>query len=220
MTAEDQPVPATRRGRRPGSATTRAGVLEAARARFARDGFTATTIRRVAADAGVDASQVMQFYRSKDELFAAVMSIPSAALERFATAFEGPDERLGERVVRAYLDAWEGAAAESEPLMAMLRGAIVNDTANEQLRGFIQSRLCDGTRGRRDPDAALRAGLASTMLVGIVTGRRIIGVPTLVSAGIDELVAIVGPAIQQILAPRQGPSEAPRAFDDISSRDG
>lgn len=32
---------------------------------------------------------------------------PTALLERFATAFEGPDEHLGERVVRAYLQAWE-----------------------------------------------------------------------------------------------------------------
>jgi AcrR family transcriptional regulator len=83
-------------------------------ARFARDGFAGTTIRRIAADAGVDASQVMQFFRSKDDLFAAVMAVPASALERFETAFEGPDEHLGERVVRAYLSAWEGSAEESE----------------------------------------------------------------------------------------------------------
>lgn len=202
MTTHEEPSPTVRRGRRPGGTNTRAAVLEAARTRFARDGFTATTIRNVAFDAGVDASQVMQFYRSKDELFAAVMAIPPSALERFATAFEGPNEHLGERVVRAYLSAWEGNAEESEPLMAMLRGAIVNDNANEQLRGFIQSRLLDGTHDRRDPDATLRAGLASSMLVGIVTGRRIIGVPTLAAADTDNLVVIVGPAIQQILVPR------------------
>ena len=74
-----------------------------------RDGFAATTIRVVAADAGVDASQVMQFFRSKDELFAAVMAVPPSALERFDTAFEGPDEHLGERVVRAYLERLGGA---------------------------------------------------------------------------------------------------------------
>ncbi|MGO1313275.1 MAG: TetR family transcriptional regulator, partial [Brevibacterium aurantiacum] len=48
-----------RRGRRPGQESSRQSILEAARARFAAEGFTATTIRRVAADAGVDASQVM-----------------------------------------------------------------------------------------------------------------------------------------------------------------
>lgn len=205
MTQQKESLPKARRGRRPGTGSTRQAVLDAARARFAADGFGATTIRRVAADAGVDVSQVMQFFRSKDELFAAVMSVPASALERFNTAFEGPDEHLGERVVRAYLDAWEGPATDSEPLMAMLRGAIVNDQACAQLREFIQSRLLHGVSGRSGDDAALRAGLASSMLVGIVTSRRIIGVPVLVDADTEKLVATVAPAIQQILvgAPSQ-----------------
>ena len=190
---------AARRGRRPGSGTTRQGVLDAARARFAHDGFAATTIRRVAADAGVDASQVMQFFGSKDELFAAVMAVPASALERFDTAFSGPDEHLGERVVRAYLDAWEGPADESEPLMVMLRGAITNDHARTQLRDFIQSRLAHGTEGRGDEDAMLRAGLAAATLVGVVTSRQILRVPVLIAADREQLVAILGPAIQHIL---------------------
>lgn len=199
---KDNTAHKARRGRRPGTSNTRQAILEAARARFANDGFAATTIRRVAADASVDASQVMQFYRSKDELFAAVMAIPSEALERFNTAFEGPDDDLGERVVRAYLSAWEGAHEVSEPLMAMLRGAIVNESAAEQLRSFIQSRLLEGTRERTDTDAALRAGIASSMLVGVVTGRQIIGVPTLLAARTEELVAVLAPAIQQVLVPQ------------------
>ncbi len=201
MTTQNSPAPTTPRGRpgrRPGRGSTRQAVLDAARARFASDGFAATTIRRVAADAGVDASQVMQFFGSKNELFAAVMAVPSTALERFDSVFDGPDEHLGERVVRAYLEAWEGVAEESEPLMAMLRAAIVNDDASAQLRDFIQSRLVRGTRGRGH-DAALRAGLAAAMLVGVVTNRRIIGVPVLVAAGTEELVATIAPAIQQLL---------------------
>ncbi|MET3920958.1 TetR family transcriptional regulator [Arthrobacter sp. UYEF20] len=202
MTMKDSTAHKVRRGRRPGTSNTRQAILEAARARFANDGFAATTIRLVAADASVDASQVMQFYRSKDELFAAVMAIPSEALERFNTAFEGPDDDLGERVVRAYLSAWEGAHDVSEPLMAMLRGAIVNESAAEQLRSFIQSRLLEGTRERTDTDAALRAGIASSMLVGVVTGRQIIGVPTLLAAGTEELITVLAPAIQQVLVPQ------------------
>ncbi|WP_445160177.1 TetR/AcrR family transcriptional regulator [Mycobacterium sp. Dal123C01] len=198
MTANSRRDSVARRGRRPGTSTTRQAILDAARARFASDGFTATTIRRVAADAGVDASLVIQFFRSKDELFAAVMSISPDALARFSTAFEGPDEHLGERVVRAYLDAWEGT--DSEPLMAMLRGAIANEQASAQLREFIQARLLDGVKSRavRD-DAAVRAGLASSMLVGIVVGRRIVAVPTIANVGRETLVAIVAPAIQSLL---------------------
>jgi len=212
MTAHEARVTETRRGRRPGTGSTRQVVLDAARARFAREGFAATTIRRVAADAGVDASQVMQFFRSKDELFAAVMAVPPSALDRFDTAFEGPDEHLGERVVRAYLSAWEGAADESEPLMAMLRGAITNDYASAQLRDFIQSRLLHGTTERASIDAMFRAGLAASMLVGIVTGRQIIGVPVLVAADTEQLVATVAPAIHQILvgAEHTHPNETAR----------
>ena len=203
MNAQETTSSGRPRGRRPGTQSTRKAVLDAARKRFAADGFTATTIRRIASDANVDASQVMQFFRSKDELFAAVMSIPPSVLGLFDTAFDGPDNGLGERVVRAYLQAWEGAPEDSEPLMAMLRGAIVNNNASTQLADFIQSRLLDGTRGRAadDSDTALRAGLASSMLVGLVISRRVIGVPLLSRADTAAIVRIAAPAIQEILAP-------------------
>lgn len=190
-----------RRGRRPGPNNTRQAVLDAARARFASDGFAATTMRLVAADAGVNVSLVMQYFGSKEELFAAIMSIPSSALERLHTVFDIQDEHLGERVVRSFLQAWEGEPEESEPLMAMLRGAIVNGQARDQLRGFIQSRLLAGAGEHAATDAALRAGLALSLLVGMVTGRQVIGVPILLAVDVEALVAIVAPAIQLILVP-------------------
>ncbi|MGA8332762.1 MAG: TetR family transcriptional regulator [Mycobacterium sp.] len=201
MTAKSKPAAEVRRGRRPGVNTTRQAILDAARARFAADGFAATTIRRVAADAGVNPSLVIQFFTSKEELFAAVMSISPKSLARFSTVFDGPDEQLGERVVRAHLEVWEGAPEDSEPLMAMLRGAIANEQAGVQLREFIQARLLDAMGAGRGnaPDAALRAGLASSMLVGIVVGRRLVGVPILAEADTETLVAMVAPAIQSVL---------------------
>jgi AcrR family transcriptional regulator len=201
VTTKSKPPAQVRRGRRPGATTTRQAILDAARARFASDGFAATTIRRIAADAGVNPSLVMQFFNSKEELFAAVMSISPKSLARFSTVFDGPDEHLGERVVRAHLEVWEGAPEDSEPLMAMLRGAITNEQAGSQLREFIQARLLDAMGGGRSsaPDAALRAGLASSMLVGIIVGRRLLGVPLLAEADTETLVAMVAPAIQSVL---------------------
>lgn len=200
MNKQHQTARPTRVGRRPGTASTRTTVLAAARARFAADGFAGTTIRGVATDAGVDPSQVMQFFGSKDGLFAAVMEVPASALQRFDTAFAGPDAHLGERVVRAYLQAWEGPAAEAEPLMAMLRSAVVNEEASLQLREFIQSRLVHGMAGRGQ-EATLRAGLAASMLIGVIVGRRIVGVPALVEADAEVLVQILGPSLQRLLEP-------------------
>ncbi|MFJ3531753.1 MULTISPECIES: TetR/AcrR family transcriptional regulator [unclassified Streptomyces] len=220
MTAHTSPASAARPGRRPGTSTTRQAILTAARARFAADGFTGTTIRRVAGDAGVDASLVMQFFRSKNELFAAVMAVPADALTHFSDAFEGTDDGLGERVVRAFLDVWEGDARTSEPLMAMLRGAIVNEQANEQLREFIQERFfaaavssrnadagegadadADADADAVDGDAMLRAGIVSSMLVGLVVGRGVVGVHTLAEAEREKLIMLVGPAVQSVLVP-------------------
>lgn len=206
MTLDIEAASVVPRGRRPGSSTTRQAILTAARLRFASSGFGATTIRGVAADAGVDASLVMQFFRSKNELFAAVMSISPDVLARLDTAFEGPQEHLGERLVRAHLEAWEGARETSEPLMAMLRGAVGNEQAGAQLREFIQARLVDAVRSRpggsEADDAAVRAGLACSMLVGIVVGRRLVAVPTLADADLETVVALVGPAVQSVLTSR------------------
>ncbi|MFF1926304.1 TetR family transcriptional regulator [Streptomyces sp. NPDC058221] len=203
MTAHTTPAATARLGRRPGTNTTRQAILAAARARFAADGFTATTIRRVASDAGVDASLVMQFFRSKNELFAAVMSVPADALTRFSAAFEGAEDGLGERVVRAFLEVWEEDVRSSEPLMAILRGAIANEQANEQLRGFLQDRLLVDALASRsaDDDLALRVGVVSSMLVGLVVGRGVVGVPTLTGAEREQLIALVGPAVQSVLVP-------------------
>jgi len=190
-----------RRGRRPGPNETRQAVLAAARARFAQDGYAGTTIRKIAADAGVDASLVIQLYRAKDELFAAVMAITPTALAHFARAFIGPEQGIGERVTRAFLEVWEGDPRDSEPLLAMLRGAITNEQATTQLSEFIEARLLLGIRPelRHDPPARTRVGLAASMLVGLIVGRRLVRVPTVRDVDTETLVALVAPAIQALL---------------------
>lgn len=194
---------APRRGRRPGPNVTRQAILDAARARFAQDGFAGATVRKIAADAGVDASLVVRLYGSKSELFAAVMSIPAGALSRFAEGFDGPPRTVGERVTRAFLSVWDGAPEDSEPLLAMLRAAVSNEQVAAQLREFIQDRLLGALRlGLHDErEAAVRAGLASSMLVGLIIGRRIVRVQALLDEDRESLVRRVAPAIQAILAP-------------------
>jgi AcrR family transcriptional regulator len=202
------PMPPPRRGRRPGQNTTRQAVLDAARRLFATGGFKGTTIRAVAADAGVDAALVMQYFRSKDELFAAVMSISPEALARIADAFSGPAESVGERAVRAYLAVWEGDQPDAEALRAMLRGAMANEQANTQLREFIEARLSEDVRhfGADSHDAAVRVALAASMLIGVTVGRQIVKVAALAGEDHEAIVRRVGPALQVVLVPPPSPA--------------
>jgi len=180
--------PATRRrGRRPGPSKTRDVILDAARTCFAKNGYAAATIRQIAEDAGVDAALVMQFYGSKDELFAAVMSMSPGVLSRFADAFKGPKHDLGERVARVFFGVWEGDPKESEPMLAMLRSAVSNKQATVQLRGFLQARFTAAL----GIENAVRVGIASTMLVGVVVGRRILQMPALVNEEIEPALQVI-----------------------------
>ena len=130
------------------------------------------------------------------------MAVPPEALDRLATAFDGPVTSLGERVTSAFVELWEGDSRTSVPLIAMLRSAIGNDHAAASLREFIQARLVDQISpklaGRED--AAVRAGFAAAMLVGIIVSREIIKVPMLASTDPEALIRLVAPAVQSLLA--------------------
>jgi AcrR family transcriptional regulator len=202
MSMDANPEPKRRGpGRRPGTSSSREVILDAARTRFAKDGYAGSTIRKIAADAGVDASLVMQFFGSKEDLFGAVMSISPSALSRISDAFDGPENAVGERVTRAFLELWDGDPQNSEPLLGMLRAAISNEQATHQLRELIENRLTAdlGPRFRDDPDTTTRIEIATSMLIGVIVGRRIVQVDALVREEREALVAFIAPAIQALL---------------------
>jgi AcrR family transcriptional regulator len=197
---ESKTAPASVALRTVGPTTTRNAILDAARARFASDGFTSSTIRKIAADAGVDPSLVMQYFGSKDELFASVMDLGPNTMSRISDAFNGPDEAIGERVTRAFLEVWDGDPLVSQPLQALLRAAIGNAQATVQLRGLIQKRVIDDLSPRlRDGDMATRIEIACSMLVGIIVGRQLVEIEALLEQDRETLVFYIAPSIQAIL---------------------
>lgn len=202
---ESTTAPASVATRTVGPTTTRNAILDAARARFASDGFTSSTIRKIAADAGVDPSLVMQYFGSKDELFASVMDLGPNTMSRISDAFNGPDEAIGERITRAFLEVWDGDPLVSQPLQALLRAAIGNAQATVQLRGLIQKRVIDDLSPRlRDGDMATRIEIACSMLVGIIVGRQLVEIEALLEQDRETLVFYIAPSIQAILGKRLG----------------
>ena len=187
-----------RTGRRPGKSGAREAILAAARAGFAAHGYDATTIRGVAAEAGVDPALVAHYFGPKDGLFAAAMDVPGRPSEALAAALEGDEDGLGERVVTAFLSVWDGA--HGSPLTALLRSASGNDRTASFLREFaereIVARLAERIGGA---DARMRASLVASHMLGVGVARYVIGVEPVASAPPQALAAAIGPRIQGYL---------------------
>lgn len=191
-----QPRPS--RGRRPGAPDTRAEVLAAARESFAAKGFGGTTIRAVAAAAGVDPALVHHYFGSKDDLFVAALALPVDPREVLAPVVaEGPDG-AGERLLRVFLSVWDDPQMQA-PLLAVARSAIGPDGGRLVSQGFIPvvvgPVLASLVRDRPE----VRVPLVASQVMGLILTRYVLRVPAMVDLSADDLVAQMGPVLQHYL---------------------
>jgi AcrR family transcriptional regulator len=89
-----------RRGRRPGESGTRQAIAEAARRLFGERGYERTTLRAIAAEAGVDAALVAHFFGSKQQLYVTVVELPVDPAQVAALVMAGDPDAVGERFAR------------------------------------------------------------------------------------------------------------------------
>jgi AcrR family transcriptional regulator len=189
-----------RSGRRAGSADTRGEILQAARHVFGENGFETASVRMVARRAGVDPALVHHYFGTKQALFLAAMELPidfNALVDR---VMAGPRRGIGARLVRQTLELWEDPATRSL-LMGIVRSATTDAIAAEMLRGLLsQGPVLALTRASGAPDAALRATLAGSQVVGLAMARYVVKVEPLASASTDTVVRAIGPTLQRYLA--------------------
>jgi len=198
--------PVRGRGRRPGGPDTRGQILDAARESFARDGFGGTTIRGVAAEAGVDPSLVHHYFGSKDDLFLAALSIEVDPRQMVPQVFADGVAGAGERLLRTMLTVWDDPAARL-PLVALVRSSLGAETPHTLLQDGIVRMVLTPLRAVLPPaEADRRAQLVATQVLGLIVGRYLLELEPLRSFSTDELVAWVGPTIQRYL---DGPLDKP-----------
>lgn len=186
-------------GRRAGQSTSREDILAAARVRFARHGYSGTTVRSVAVDAGVDAALVHYFFGTKASLFAATMALPVNPADVLAGVLAEGLDGVGERLARAFLRIWDDPEA-GRPLIALVRSAASHEEAATMLREFAgQEVLGRIASALDDPQAGLRATLVASQLVGVAMARYVLRVEPLASAGHDALARALGPTLQRYL---------------------
>jgi AcrR family transcriptional regulator len=130
-------------------AATRERLLDAALALFARDGYAETTVRAIAARAGVAAGLLYAHFDGKEALLHALFERSMADVRRsFALADAAdPRERLAAlvrgavAVLRGHLDFWRlGYAVRAQPSVVAALGPALGNWAAEihaTLRGYL-----------------------------------------------------------------------------------
>ncbi|MEV2241367.1 TetR family transcriptional regulator [Micromonospora sp. NPDC049891] len=189
-----------RSGRRPGNPGTRETILDAARATFAERGFDASTIRAIAASAGVDPALVHHYFGNKEQLFLAAMRFPVDPRELLPKVLAGDRAALGERLVRMFVTVWDSPAGVAG--VALLRSAVSSEWTARLLREFLTTQVLRRVLDQLDVDPAevpLRGSLVASQLVGLALMRYVIRLEPVASVAPETLIAMVGPTVQRYL---------------------
>ncbi|MGX6604914.1 TetR/AcrR family transcriptional regulator [Micromonosporaceae bacterium Da 78-11] len=189
-----------RSGRRPGNQDTKSSILEAARNTFAEKGFDKSSIRAIAAAAGVDPALVHHYFGTKEKLFLATMNAPINPAELIPQALDGPRDEAGERLIRLVLTVWDSPAGAAA--LAMFRSALSNEWTARLLREFVVTQILRRavTELAIDPaEAPLRAALMATQIAGLLTARYVLRIEPLAGADAEVIVAAMAPNVQRFL---------------------
>jgi AcrR family transcriptional regulator len=192
-----------RAGRRPGKHDTREEILAAARELFAEHGYDGTSIRQIAAGAGVDPALVHHYFGTKEALFRAAVAAPIDPATYFPRIWAGDPAALGERIVRAFLDIWEHPAS-GPAVRATFRSAISNEQSARLLREFFATQVVrrivqELDAGESSEARAVRTSLVASQLFGVALGRYILRLPPLADLPAETIVAAIAPTIQRYL---------------------
>ncbi|MFG3023647.1 TetR/AcrR family transcriptional regulator [Streptomyces sp. NPDC048254] len=195
--------PADGRRRRDATATRRA-LLLAARARFTRLGYDRTTLRDVAADAGVNLALVKRYFGSKEGLFKAAL----ASTPRFLGGEEefprGP-AALAEALSRQ-LAAGAWAEFGEHPVLMLLRDSGDEQVAELRRRALEEfgRQVLEASGAPSAPDALLRAELLVALGVGVAVVRSAVGLRPLADAAPEDLVGPLRDIVAALLEPPPG----------------
>ncbi|MFJ5927745.1 TetR family transcriptional regulator [Kitasatospora sp. NPDC092948] len=178
-------------------AATTAGLLAAARARFALLGYDATNVRDIAQDAGVDATLIFRYFGSKQRLF-------EEALAPIDDQDDLPPDGEPEDIPTRLLHSTMRQDSVDHPLIALLRSS-----SREECRERLNTQLYDtyvrNLEGLLDqPDRELRAELLTAWLLGINVARTIAHTPALSNACVDD----ISPFFDQVTAVLLGSGSA------------
>ena len=154
----------------------------------------------------MDAALIVQFFGSKQDLFAAATASPVTLAQLSTEPADDPSAGPGLRLSRL-LVRWLEDEAARQALLGRIRSAASEPAAADSVREMIGAQLTDFARlmGGDRPD--VRASLLATQFLGVVFARFIVRVEPLASMDGQEIANWLAPTFDLYLA---GPLDNPR----------
>ena len=188
-----------RPGRPPGPSDTRDRILASARELFARNGIDKTSIRAIAASAGVDAALVHHYFGTKQQLFAAAIHIPIDPMQVIGPMRETPVDELGLKLPSLLLPLWDSEIGSG--FIATLRSLLAGNDVS-LVRSFLQE-VISVEVGKRvdDPPGSgrIRVQFVASQLVGVVMARYILELEPFRSLPVQQIAETIAPNLQRYL---------------------
>jgi AcrR family transcriptional regulator len=188
-----------RPGRPAGNSDTRERILDNARALFARNGIGNTSIRAVAAAAGVDSALVHHYFGTKEKLFAAAVHVQIDPMDIIGPLRQVPVEELGHAIPSMLLPLWDSEIGAG--FIATLRSVMDGSEVN-LFRSFIQDVIAAqvGARVDNPPGTGIiRIQFVASQLVGVLMARYILDLEPFKSLPADQIVRTIAPNLQRYL---------------------
>ena len=181
---------------------TRQELLSAARVRFARDGYSSTTVRDIATDAGVNVALINRYFESKEGLFEACIARVGEELETPEHASRSVDE-LARRLTTQIM-GFSSAQGPAQLLLLVRRSG--DERADEIRRRILRSfaekmaAIAGWQSDATDDRLLLRAEIVMAAALGIIQLRATAGLEPLTSATRDDLAGPVHDAVRALLS--------------------
>lgn len=182
------------------AAATQARLLTAAREQFLRHGYRATSLRAIAAQAGVDVMLIRRYFGSKQQLFAEATNISDNVEAVYHSSDDAVGQTLIERVLRARQDS-------DAPLFALLRSSGDPDVVarlNDQLEHGLTANL---SRRIQADSSRLRADMVAALLLGVGVLRVLLHKEPIATAHDRDIAALFTDAFEALTKLPQGAPE-------------
>jgi AcrR family transcriptional regulator len=174
---------------------TQGAILDAAREQFAAAGFERTTIRGVAAKAGVDPALVMQYFGNKEGLFAAATRWGSEHQRLLSATRDDLGAAAIDDLLAHFGDGGEAA-------IALMRSCLTHPTALAAMRDQVMCERKDVVAAALEgDDVELRAGLFAACMVGLGMARYMIEMEPVASASPADLHRLMEPVLRALVDP-------------------